>query len=337
MHPASDYLSLDEDDFKKIAALATRKNYRNGELIFKEGDAADCVYFIESGHVSVYLRKFATKEEICLLGPEDYFGEMALFSKNRRTASVSAATDVSVLSMDKSVFLELIRIDNAFSDKIQLILGRRQAELVLREKLVNITGMKERHFWVGIEGDPSLRQTVHTRQKFESMVDRVLPLLVPRLVDLLVNRCVYQISLACNSGEVRISTILDPFNEEVHQANKLIDEAYINRHFAEVPYDEKSQVIKSLYMAISDARVFGSLPAHLKEIFRGYYKSWEPVNPAVIANALSKLAALRSISDYYLRNVTISTVQDSIRMQFNCDGTNIVSADDSLSFIDAIS
>ena len=328
------FQKLTGEDFEKIRALAVERKCRKGELIFSEGDTADYVYFIESGKVSVFIQKFGTQEEICVLGSGAYFGEMALFSKDKRNASVSAVTDTSLLSVSKNVFLDLIKVERALADKIRSIFAKRNEELILRENLVDITGIKAKHLHVGIRGDPSLRETVFTRERYESIVDKVLPLLEPRLVDLLTNRCVYQISMAFNSGEVRTSSIFDPFNEEVHPAGKLVDEAYVDRHFAKVTYEEKALMITQLYGVVGDAPVFERLPAHLRKIFGSYYTHWEPVTPADIANTIAKLSSLRSIPNYYLRHFTISTVQDAIRMQFNCDGTHIVSAEDYLRFIE---
>ncbi len=328
------FQELTSEDFGKIKALATERKCKKGELIISEGDTADNVYFIQSGQVSVFIQKFATQEEICVLGAGAYFGEMALFSKDKRNASVAAVTDTSLLSIDKNVFSELIRTDHALANKIHGIFAKRNEELILRENLVDITGIKANHLHVGIRGDPSLRETVFTRERYESIVDQVLPLLEPRLVDLLIHRCVYQISVAFNSGEIRTSSIFDPFNEEVHQANKLVDEAYVERHFAEVTYEEKALMIKYLYGAVGGAHVFEGLPVHFRKIFGSYYENWKPVAPEEIANAIAKLSSLRSIPNYYLRNFTISTVQDAIRMQFTCDGTHIVSAEDYRRFIE---
>jgi CRP-like cAMP-binding protein len=328
------FQELSREDFAKIKTRAVERTYKEGELIFSEGDAADYVYFIESGEVSVFIQKFNSQEEICVLGPGAYFGEMAIFSNDKRTASVAALSDATLLSVNKRVFLEVVKTDQALADRINTILIRRNEELLLRENLVDITGIKAKHLHIGISGDPSLRETVFTRERYESVVDGVLPLLEPRLVDLLTNRCVYQVSVAFNSGEIRTSSIFDPFSDEVHQANKLVDEAYIDRHFAVVPFEEKASMIRQLYRAVAHAPVFGGLPAHFKKIFSSYYENWQPVTPRDIANTISRLGSLRSIPNYYLRHFTMSIMQDAIRMQFNCDGTHIVSAEDYQRFIE---
>jgi CRP-like cAMP-binding protein len=321
-------------EFGRIKARATERNYRKGDLIFSEGDRADYVYFIKSGRVSIFIQKFTAEEEICQLGPGEHFGEMAVFFKDRRTASVSALTDATLLCVDKNAFLQLLKADRAIAHKVNRILAKRNEELIFKENLLDITGISARRLSVGIRGDPSLRETAFTRERYESVVDKVLPLLEPRLEDLLLNRCVYQVFVAFNSGEVRTSSVFDPFSEAIHQANKLVDEAYVERHFPEIPYEEKARMIRRFYAAVAEESAFGAIPGHFRKIFSGYYENWRPVTPAEISDTISRLTALRSIPNYYLRNFTISVARDAIRMQFNCDGTHIVSAEDYRRFIE---
>lgn len=319
---------LSKEDFDRIKTSAVERKYKKGELIFSEGDTADYVHFIESGQVSVFIQKFNCTDEICALGPGAYFGEMAIFSNDKRTASVAALTDSALLSVDKKAFLEVLESTPALAAKIKGIVAKRNEELILKENLVDITGIKAKHLHVGISGDPSLRETVFTRERYESVADRILPLLELRLVDLLTNRCAYQISVAFNSGEIHTSSVFDPFSDEVHQAGKFVDDSYMDRHFVKIPYEEKASLIRHLYRAVAHAPVFPGLPDRFKKIFNGYYEKWKPVASEDIANTVSRLTSLRNIPNYYLRNFTMSTIQDVIRMQFNCDGTQIVSAED---------
>lgn len=321
-------------DFNKIKQLAVVQHYKKDDLIFSEGDAADYIYFIESGRVSIFIQKFTSREEISILGPGEYFGEMAVFYKDKRSASVVAITDTTLLGVDKRAFLDLLKNDRAIADKINHILARRNEELVLKENLLDSTGVKGRNLHISIKGDPSLRESAFSRERYESVVDKILPQLAPQLQDLLLNRCIYEILIHFNSGEIRTASIFDPFNEEIHQANKLVDEAYIERHFPVLAYEQKTEMVKRLYRTIAVDPNFAALPAHSKNIYGGYYDTWEPVAPVEISNTLSRLTTLRTIPNFYLRNFAISITRDAIRMQFNCDGTHIVSAEDYVRFLE---
>lgn len=330
----SAFQELTDTDFDKIKALAERKSYRKDETIFSEGDTADNIYFIESGRVSILIQKFADQEEIATLGPGDYFGEMAFFSNDKRNASVVAVTDLSVLLVSKAAFFGLIKTERSLSVKINKTIARRQEEYLLREQLIDITGMAGKGLHVSIKGDPSLKETTFTRERYESVVDKILPLLEPRLEDLLLNRCIYQVYVGFNNGEIRTSSVFDPFGEEIHQAIKMADEAYVDRHFSKVSYTDKTSMLKRLYGTVAGDPVFRGLPPHFKKLWKRYYGNWKPISAADITNTLSRLGDLRSLPNYFLRNFTIGMTHDAIRMQFNCDGTHIVSAEDYQQFID---
>lgn len=332
--PHTLFQHLSKDDLNSIKSLGTQKTFERSERIFSEGDTADYIYFIQTGWVSISLQKFTEQEEICRLGPGDYFGEMAVLYENNRTASVMAVTETTLLSVDKKAFLALVQADREFASKINTILARRNEELVFKEKLLKSTGISSKHLHISIKGDPSLRETTFTRERYESIVDKILPQLEPGLEDLLLNRSVYQIFIGFNSGEIRTLMIFDPFSEEVHQANKLTDEGYRDRHFTAISYEEKTHMLRRLYAAVAADPVFGSLPEHMKKMFINYYEHWKPITKEETVNIIVHLSALRSIPHYYLQNVTVSMARDAIRMQFNCDGTHIVSAQDYQCFIE---
>ena len=113
------FQELTAGDFNKIRSLAERQEFKEGQLIFSEGDTADYIYFIESGRISISVQKFTAREEIGMLGPGEYFGEMAFFYKDKRTASATALTDSTVLRVGKNVFLELINSDAAVASKVK--------------------------------------------------------------------------------------------------------------------------------------------------------------------------------------------------------------------------
>ncbi|VDP75987.1 unnamed protein product [Echinostoma caproni] len=76
-----------------------------GEPVFLQGEVGQEMYFIESGAVSVKMKpskEGAEEVELCQLGQNDYFGELALITKNPRAASVIATerTRLAVLEVD---------------------------------------------------------------------------------------------------------------------------------------------------------------------------------------------------------------------------------------------
>jgi len=328
------FQDLSDKEITEIKSHSSTKQFKPGELIFAEGDSVDSFYIIDSGRVSIYVEKCGKEEPICILNQGDYFGEMAIFNQDTRTASALAYEDTRLLCVNKELFLSFIESHPELAKKINAILATRNEELHLKESLINATGIHSEKLHVSIKGDPSLRESAFTRNRYESVVDKLLPDLISTMKDLLINRCIYQIFLNFNSGEVRTRSIFDPFNEEIHTANKLVSKAYIDRHFPIINFEDKAAFIKRIYQEVGNDPLFNNQPEHLKKLFTSTYQNWSPVNQSEIESVINQLDDLRGLENFYLRNFGISLTRDAIRMQFNCDGTHFVSSEDYQRFLE---
>jgi CRP-like cAMP-binding protein len=322
---------LTQDELRKIKSVSKLLICPAGDRLFSEGDTSNLTYFIDSGRVSIFIDKFNSKEELEIMGAGSCFGEMAVFDNDIRTASAITLEETQFSVLTKENFLELMVHDSRISNKIRTLLNKRNEELVLKEKLITTTG---RTMHIGIKGDPSLRESAMTRERHESVVDKILLQLVPCIEDMLLNRCVYKIFLGFNNGEVRVSTILDPFSEEFHPAIRLVDEGYVERHFPKIDYDRKVGIMRGVYDTFAGNSYFEELPPHLKKGFGKYFDNWQPLSREEITRILYRFTQLREIPSFYVRNITISIVKDTIHMQFNCDGAHIVSSKGYYNFID---
>ena len=207
-------------------------------------------------------------------------------------------------------------------------------ELVLRESIVSATGLNEASLQIGIKGDPSLRETTLERKRYESPVDKVMDKLVVNLEDLLLNRGTYRIFIGFNSGEIRTHSIFDPLREETHSAEKIAESAYVDRQFPKVKYEDKIQAMRDIYGVISGSKLFSTVPEYWKRIVSKRHNLWEPMTKDEIKTIIASVKIMRDLPDFYLRNITICIVQDMVRMQFNCDGTQIISAENYQQFIE---
>ncbi len=207
-------------------------------------------------------------------------------------------------------------------------------ELVLRESIVSATGLNEGSLQIGIKGDPSLRETTLDRKRYESPLDKVFGPLVDNLLELMINRGTYRLYIGFNSGEVRTNSIFDPLREEIHASEKLVDKAYIDRHFPPISFDDKVQAMRDIYESIKASKLFDKMPGYWKNIIVKRHNTWEPMTRDEVKNILRSINVMRDLPDFYLRNITICIVQDLVRMQFNCDGTQIISAENYQKFIE---
>lgn len=207
-------------------------------------------------------------------------------------------------------------------------------ERVLRESIVSAAGINASSLQIGIRGDPSMRETTLERKRYLSSVDTHLDALVSRLEDLMLNRSPYQLFVGFNNGEIRTHSVFDPMRQEIHDVEKMIDSAYIERQFPAVSYVDKIRLIRDTYGALREHPVFQQLPGYWKNFMARRGKAWEPMEPEEIKTVISTLKALRDMPMYYLRNITINIVQSIVRIQFNCDGTQIVSAENYTKFLE---
>lgn len=206
-------------------------------------------------------------------------------------------------------------------------------ELVLRESIVSATGLNAGSLQIGIKGDPSLRETSLERKRYESPVDKVIEPLIVNLEELLLNRSTYRLYIGFNSGEVRTHSIFDPLRQEIHSSDKLADRAYIDRQFPAISYDDKIQAMRDIYQTIQASSLFDKIPGYWKSIFVKRHQNWDPMTRDEIHGIMSSIKLMRDLPDVYLRNITICIVQNLVRLQFNCDGTQIISAENYQKFI----
>lgn len=106
------------------------KLYKDGEFIVHEGDMGDCMYAIQKGHVEVFTKKNGKKVSIDLLSEGDFFGEMALFDHDVRSASVCALGEARIITIDKKNFMRRIHEDPALAFRIVETMSHRIRELV---------------------------------------------------------------------------------------------------------------------------------------------------------------------------------------------------------------
>ena len=199
-------------------------------------------------------------------------------------------------------------------------------ETIMQESIVSAAGLNPEQVLIGIKGDPSLRESAALRKRYDSKVDSLFDQLEPNLEDVLLNRGIYRIFVGFNSGEIRTNSIFDPLRQEIHDAEKIANSDYIDRHFPLIEYDDKVALMRELYATLRASEHYQKIPGYWQNILNRRSQSWLPLEPDNISKILSTVRTLRDIDGYYLRNITLCIVQGIVRMQFNCDGTQIIDA-----------
>lgn len=207
-------------------------------------------------------------------------------------------------------------------------------QMIMREGIVSATGLSSHSVQVGIKGDPSIRDSVFARKKHTSILDTEYPKLQNSFEDLMLKRGIYRLFIAFNSGEIRTGSVFDPLREEIHSAENFLQEGYIDRHFPKVSYNKKIKAIRKLYKHLKRTPLYQLLPTYWQSIFTKRHKSWEPMEKDEIIAVFDALKVMRDQPDFYLRNVNINVVQSLVRLQFNCDGTQLIKAENFQKFLE---
>ncbi|MBI3891637.1 MAG: cyclic nucleotide-binding domain-containing protein [Candidatus Wallbacteria bacterium] len=105
------------------------KLYKDGEVIIKSGEVGTCMYVVQEGDVDVCLEKDGQEIIVTQLHKGDFFGEMAIFEHELRSATVKAAGSVHVLTVDKSNLLRRIQEDPSLAFRIVQMLSHRLRDL----------------------------------------------------------------------------------------------------------------------------------------------------------------------------------------------------------------
>ena len=103
--------------------------YGDGEVIIKQGEVGNCMYVVQQGEVEVVLENPDAEISLSVLKRGDVFGEMALFTKETRSATVRARGKARVLTVDKRGFLKRVHEDPSLAFRILQKMSERVRNL----------------------------------------------------------------------------------------------------------------------------------------------------------------------------------------------------------------
>jgi CRP-like cAMP-binding protein len=116
---------------------ALGKLYADGEAIVRQGEIGDCMYVVQSGKVQVVQATPIGEQHLAYLETGDFFGEMSVFEKETRSATVRAVGEARVLKVDKKTLLRRIKEDPLLAVNLLQTMSHRirdlNAAVALRE------------------------------------------------------------------------------------------------------------------------------------------------------------------------------------------------------------
>lgn len=105
------------------------KEFNDGEVIIRQGEAGNVMYEILDGRVEVLQERDGKEVRLAELTKGDFFGEMAIFEREVRSATVRALGEVRVLTVDKKILLRRISEDPSLALRILERMSHRIREM----------------------------------------------------------------------------------------------------------------------------------------------------------------------------------------------------------------
>jgi hypothetical protein len=103
------FYGLDDDELEIIADEMNEVIVSDGEVVFEQESVSESFYLIYRGSVRI-LRKHRDKEfQLAVLVANDYFGEMGLIARRKRSGTVTATSDTTLLVLPRENFERLFK------------------------------------------------------------------------------------------------------------------------------------------------------------------------------------------------------------------------------------
>ena len=119
-----------KDELSSVASLGQRLDVTAGTELIDQGRVGDHCYVIVNGTANVYIRG----EFVTTVGPGTMVGEMALVEHRPRNATVTAQTDMTLVSFGTEEFDELLSASPNARQRIMEMLHDRLAENEQRDQ-----------------------------------------------------------------------------------------------------------------------------------------------------------------------------------------------------------
>src|SRR5487761_4422 len=134
------FFTLPDNILHALARRLAPASATKGSVIVHQGDPGDTMLVVESGRCEVFVEESPGHTiTIALMGPDDFFGEMALISEETRTASVRALEDCQLLTLDRKTLYETLPADSdAIIELTKLVEQRKDTlpNLIARARMV---------------------------------------------------------------------------------------------------------------------------------------------------------------------------------------------------------
>ena len=122
------FRNVDPKRLRLFAFMGETLTYRAGERLFEKGDEGNAAFIIIDGSVDVLVPVEGGELSVAALGAKEIFGEMGVLCDQPRSTAIAAKTELTVLRLQRSAFLNLLReFPDIAIEVIKVLAGRLEA------------------------------------------------------------------------------------------------------------------------------------------------------------------------------------------------------------------
>lgn len=128
---------VDDPGLFELGARLHHLSFAPGELIIRQGDEGDSMYFVTGGQVAInYVGRDRSEIQVAVISPGEFFGEASLLTGETRNANAIALSRVDCYELDKAGLEGIIGKRADLAEDMSVVMAHRQMELdVTRERL----------------------------------------------------------------------------------------------------------------------------------------------------------------------------------------------------------
>jgi CRP/FNR family cyclic AMP-dependent transcriptional regulator len=105
------FKDIGEPELAALSESLRERPLRRGQVLFREGELGEEMFVVVRGSIVISKPvKERVEQVLARMGPGDFFGEMSLFDRSPRSATVQADSDVTLLALDREALRRLTEV-----------------------------------------------------------------------------------------------------------------------------------------------------------------------------------------------------------------------------------
>jgi len=123
------FAPLSSEELHQLATATVGHVFAPGETLIRAGDEGSSMFVVHNGRVAVQVADKGGPRTVAVLSEGNFFGEMALFTGEPRTANVVALEETEVLEIGHAAMKHIFETNPSLAESISWTIAERQAAL----------------------------------------------------------------------------------------------------------------------------------------------------------------------------------------------------------------